>query len=291
MNEETTALPATEPTKRELRREKRKNRITELDVLRAVAVFLMVIDHIAYDLWGLLPMAFRDYPAAEGFSRTLYRLALDYWQWDVRAAVRYVVLFVFLGLTGVCCSFARSNLNRGLKLLAAGLILSAGTFAVSRMVGDPDITIAFGILHCIATALILIGLLEKLTSNKWVFLAIGLVLTGLGIYLRVRYGEPFRSYTSGPFYELFANAFIGRIAIGSDCFAFPLHGGQVFLGVFLGKLFYPGRQPVYRKPSPYWDSFVTFVGRNSLWIYLIHQFLLPLIIGTVLLICGFHLDI
>ncbi|MBO4366939.1 MAG: DUF1624 domain-containing protein [Clostridia bacterium] len=275
-------------SRREARKEKRKGRVTELDALRGVAVLLMILDHTAFALWGLLPMAFRDFPASEGFTGKLVDLAKDYWTWGVRIGVRYVILFVFLGLTGVCCSFSRSNLKRGLKLLAAAMVLTLGTFVIGKVTGERDITIVFGVLHCIATALILIGILEKITSCKWVYLCIGVLLTGLGIVLRV-HGSPFVSYASGPFPELFGKAFVGLIEIGSDCFAFPLHAGQIFIGVFLGKLLFKDRQPVYRKPSVYRDNFLTFVGRNSLWIYLLHQVLIPLLIGIVLAVCGFHL--
>ena len=295
MDEERTAsaeaIPA-EPGKS--RKEKKKlallKRVTELDALRGVAVLLMILDHLAYDFWGLLPMAFRDFPAAEGFTRELTQAAREYWTWGVRSAFRYVVLFVFLGLTGVCCSFSRSNLKRGAKLTAAAMVLTLGTFIVSKMTGEPDITISFGVLHCISLTLLIIGALEKATGNKWVYLAIGVALTGVGIWLRVR-GAPFVSYASAPFPELLGKAVIGMVEIGSDCFAFPLHGGQIFIGVFLGKVLFKDRVPVYRKPSAYRNNFLTFVGRNSLWVYLLHQFLLPLICGIVLLICGFHLDL
>ena len=286
-------VPNAEPgeqTRKERRAEALKNRVTELDVFRGVAVLLMILDHLAYDFWGLLPMAFRDYPAKEGFSRTLRDLALSYWTWDVRSVVRYAVLFVFLGLTGICCSFSRSNLKRGLKLLAAAMVLTAGTLAVGWLVGDFDITITFGVLHCISVTLILIGILEKLSANKWVYLALGVVLTGFGIWLRAR-GVPFASYSSAPFPILLGKGILGLADIGSDCFALPFHGGQIFLGVFLGKVLFRDRKPVYRKPTLYRNNFLTFVGRNSLWIYLLHQFLLPVAAGIVLLLCGFHLNI
>lgn len=278
------------PDRRQIRKERLAKRVTELDVFRGIAVLLMIFDHTAFALWGLLPMAFRDFPAPQGFTGTLVSLAKEYWVWGVRIGVRYAVLFVFLGLTGVCCSFSRSNLKRGLKLLIAALALTAGTFVMGKVTGDRDITIVFGVLHCIAVALILIGVLEKITDCKWVYLAIGVVLTGVGVFLRIR-GGPFASYASAPFPELFGKAFVGLVEIGSDCFAFPLHGGQIFLGVFLGKALFKDRQPVYRKPTAYRNNFLTFVGRNSLWIYLIHQILIPLLIGIVLACSGFHLNL
>lgn len=264
-------------------------RVVELDYLRGIAVILMIFDHFMFAIWGLLPMVFSDFPANQGFTHDLVRFARTYWVWGVRHGVRYAVLFIFLGLTGVCCSFSKSNLARGLKLLAAAMALTAGTFVCGKITGDMDITIAFGVLHCVALALILIGLLEKITGNKWVYLAIGIVLTGIGIILRVK-GAPFVSYSSEQsLAAIIGKSILGIAECGSDCFAFPFHGGQVFIGVFLGKLLFRDKQPIYRKPVQYQNNIITFFGRNSLWVYLVHQIIIPVVVGIVLLCCGFHI--
>ena len=62
---------------------KHSNRILEIDLLRGIAVLFMILDHIMYDLWGLLPDMFLDYPIK------LYNFAAIYWAWDFRIYFRY----------------------------------------------------------------------------------------------------------------------------------------------------------------------------------------------------------
>ena len=134
--------------------EKLASRITELDLLRGIAVLLMIFDHVMFDTWGLFPTAFRGFPPEEGTWREIYSFSRFYWNWDVRINVRIVVVFVFLALTGICCSFSKSNLKRGLRLGGVALLMTGATYAAGTAIGDIDITILFGVLHCIALSLL-----------------------------------------------------------------------------------------------------------------------------------------
>ena len=74
-------------------KERLKNRAMELDLLRGFAVLLMMLDHLMYDFWGLLPGLIKEYPL------DLRLLGLDYWHWDVRVIVRIVVIFFFFAFS------------------------------------------------------------------------------------------------------------------------------------------------------------------------------------------------
>ena len=255
------------------------SRAKELDLLRGAAVLLMIVDHFFFDLWGLLPTLFTDYP------RTLRNLGLAYWNWEVRAIVRPAVLFIFFALTGICSSFSRSNLARGGKLFAVAMVLTGGTFAAGYLTDDLDLTITCGVLHCIALSLLLVGVTEKLHLPKWGYLGIGLLLWGAGIAIGLIAQPKLVSYYAEPFFPLLGKSFLGFSMCGSDCFAFPEVCGQIFLGVFLGKQFYRERRSLLK--SPYRNHPLTFFGRHSLWIYFIHQLLLPLLTAGVLMAMGY----
>lgn len=265
-----------------LRKDRLKKRITELDLFRGIAVIFMILDHCMYDLWGFMPDLFVGYPTA------LYNFAAGYWNWEVRTIVRYVVLFVFFSLTGISCSFSKSNLKRGLKLMGVALLLTIGTYFVVLFTDDIDNLIVFGVLHMIAFTIILISLIEKITKNKWVYLAIGVILIIVGLLIDNPEKLDWVSFTEGNFFELFFNAFIGKYLIGADCFSFPFHGGQIFIGVFLGKLLYKERRPLLFK-GEYSNNPLTFVGRHALIVYFFHQILIPIILGIILLIAGYTL--
>ncbi len=256
-------------------------RVKELDLLRGAAVLLMIVDHFFFDLWGFLPGIFETYPKA------LDTLGRSYWNWGVRTVVRPVVLFVFFSLTGICCSFSHSNLARGGKLFAVAMALTGGTYVVGALTGNPDLTIACGVLHCISIALLLVGLCEKIRMNKWVYLALGLALWGFGLTVDWVVRPELVHYGEEPLFSLLVRSFFGFAQCGSDSFSFPQVCGQIFVGVFFGKQFYPERKSLLK--SPYRNHPLTFLGRHSLWIYLAHQLLLPVLTAGVLLAMGYTL--
>ena len=256
-------------------------RAMELDLLRGVAVILMMFDHLMFDLCGLLPGFFWDYPLK------LQLFAIDYWYWDVRLAVRPVILFVFFALTGICSSFSRSNLARGIKLLAVAMGLTVATDLIGFFAGDEDIRIVFGVLHAISISLILVGLLEKLRTNKWIYLGVGLALWGVGIWIDHSYNVGLVSYGDEPFWTQLGKAIMGFLEVGSDCFPLPRTAGQIFVGVFLGKQFYKERKSLIFKR--YHRNPVAFIGRHSLLFYFGHQILFPVIAALVLVCMGYEL--
>lgn len=258
-----------------------ENRAFELDVLRGIAVLLMVVDHFLFDLWGLLPGFFADYP------RALRVFAVWYWTWDVRIVVRYAVIFVFFALTGICSSFSRSNLKRGGKLFAVAMLVTAGTYVVGRIAGDINITIVFGVLHAIALSLLLIGLIELLHPGKWVYLILGLVLIAVGACFSVGNDGTLTYYYSEPFFPLLGKAILGMAQCGSDCFPLPSTMGQICIGMFLGKQFYPQRKSLFGRK--YRRDPLAFMGRHSLILYFAHQVLLPVLAAVVLVAMGYTL--
>lgn len=259
------------------------NRIPELDLLRGIAVLLMIFDHFMYDLAFLMPSLFPKFPAPGTLWAVAVLAATGYWGWIVRTVFRYVILAFFLLLTGICCTFSKSNLIRGAKLFSLALALSFATFGLGIFTHDPDVTITFGVLHCISIALLLVGVTEKRFPNKWLYLAVGTVLTAAGavFYSRAR----FVSYNEIDFLPAALGQFLGIMVAGGDSFPFPLFGGQIFIGVWLGKTLYPTRRSLVQRP--YRNTLLTFIGRNSLWVYFAHQIILPLLLGGILLLSGY----
>lgn len=265
--------------KRSESRARLENRILEIDVLRGIAVILMVFDHSMFDLWGFVPGLISDYP------QSVINFSCDYWTWGVRIAVRYAVVFVFLALTGICCSFSRSNIKRGLKLMCVALGLTLATFIIGRITGDRNMTIIFGILHCISLALIIIGLLELIKTDKWIYLALGAAMFIFGIVIK----KDAVHYSIGDIgtFELIVKTFAGYATCGGDSAGFFFNGGQIFIGVFLGKLLYSDRKSLFG--ASYKNNFLTRTGRHSLFVYIASQVIMPVLITLVFLCAGYHL--
>lgn len=274
--------------KAERRKEKLKARVTEIDLIRGICVILMVIDHTFYDLFGVLPEIFYDYPPTEGFWRNAYNFSVDYWVCDARVVARFVVIAFFLVLTGICCSFSRSNLKRGLKLFGVAMLVTLVTFVAGKIMGDGELLITFGILHCISLAILLCSLIDVFTQNRYVYAVIGGLMIIVGIFLS-DFNEYYYSDVPNVFVAVLRQI-VGRGMFGSDSYSFLLFGGQVVLGVAAGKFLYPERKPLLFKKG-YSDNVVTFIGRHALLVYVAHQLIIPVLLGLVLLICGFKLSI
>ena len=261
-----------------------KNRIAEIDILRGISVILMIFDHLMFDIWGMMPSIFSSFPRANDAWCEIYLFARRYWNSDVRACVRPVVIFCCLMLVGVCCSFSKSNLRRGIRLGCVALGLSAVTVTVGLITGDVDLAILFGVLHCISLTLILIGLCEKAHLGKWWYLALGILFVTLGSVLE--YGQGYLSLERASVLRVLFSTIIGTAASGADSFSLFFYGGQIFIGVFIGKWLYSERRSLLS--LDYKSSVITFLGRHSLLVYIAHQILIPILLAAALFICGFR---
>ena len=108
-------------------------RAFELDALRGLALLMMVLHHFIFDLRYLLGLD------VFAFQET----------WWFANLLRPAFLNVFLVVSGICCTFSRSNTRRGARLLAVALAFTAVTTLVSRLTGQ-EFYILFNVLHVLA---------------------------------------------------------------------------------------------------------------------------------------------
>lgn len=239
-------------------------RIWEIDMLRGVAVVLMIIFHFSWNL------SFFQISAINVFSL----------QWQ--AFARFIgTLFTFLlGLSltlraayqpperligGV---FSRYALQRGAWIFGLGMVVTVATFIA---VGEAYVR--FGILHLLGLMLVLADPFVRWPA--WVSLLSGVAAIIVGAYL---------SMLTAPFPWL---TWLGVPPAGVmmvDYYPVLPWGGAALLGVAIGRLAYP--DGVRRFDLPDLAGFAAvrglrFLGRHSLLIYLVHQ---PLIIGLLLLL-------
>ncbi len=262
-------------------------RIPEFDLLRGLCVILMMLDHLMYDLFSVMPMFFSDYPGKDPLSLALCEAARFYWYHPVREGARVAVISVFLLLTGICCHFSKSNARRGGRLLFLSLCITLFSFLVGCLTGDIDFMISFGILHCISLMLLLVGLFRRIGLNRWFFLAFGVLLTAVGLFFNADVRHV--SYEGRPFLETLWGQAVGTMYAGSDSCSLTLFGGPILIGVFLGETLYKERRSLLF--SRYFGGPISFIGRHSLLFYVSHQVVLPLLLGAILLLCGFHLGL
>ncbi len=247
-------MPNPETQTAEARRPPRP-RIWEVDVLRGIAIILMVVYHLGFDLQEMSGI------------RNFLGIRFDIGSQGIIIA-QYFFAGVFVVLSGISSTLSHDNIRRGLKLLAVAILVTIVTYVYS-----PSMAIHFGILHCLAVSILLYGLL--FSRSRWLPAAIGgVAILGLGLALpSILRGAAIRFDWLLPF------------GITSPTYSsydyFPLFPwfGIFLVGATLGKTVYASKEsliPLRLPPNP-----ISWAGRHSLWIYILHQ---PLLLGILYLL-------
>lgn len=241
-------------------------RFIEIDMLRGLAIILMIFGHILWDLdyFGLVPM-----------NNVIYSF------------LQKTVPPLFFLLVGISLIVSKKKIEnmpfkdekdyykrlfvRGFKVFILGMVLTI--FSLIFITGKPVI---FGVLHCIGLSIILSAPFLKYRRYALVF-ALLLIFTGL-------FTTQFTLENPTIFHLVVGlhQADIWRYTV--DYFPLLPWLGVTLLGIVIGDLLYCGDKRRFRMPdlSRYRPAkLFQWAGQHSLGLYLIHQ---PIIAGTLLLL-------
>lgn len=226
----------------------RPARIELMDALRGLAVCLMVLHHFLYDLCEFL--------------------GAPWWLFTnpVFDVLHYFFAGLFIFLSGISSDFSRSNLKRGAKAMALALGITLVTYFM-------DMTIVFGVLHLLASCMLLFGLTRKLWEAlpAWVLPVLCLAL----IFLTAPCADGVTTQTP----HLWLFGFTTPDFASADYFPLPPWFFVFLLGTWAGRYVKAGRLPQwsYTARAPR----LALVGRHALLLYVLHQ---PLLYALTMLL-------
>ncbi len=240
-------------------------RFIEIDMLRGLALLLMIFGHILWDLdyFGMVPM-----------NNTIYTI------------LQRIVPPLFFLLVGMSLIVSKKKIEdksidaqnryyqnlilRGLKIFSLGMIITTGT-----LIFIPEKVVLFGVLHCIGLSIVISVPFLKYRNYNLLFAIIILFAGSFFAHFHVE----------APTY---AHLMIGihQVDLWSytlDYFPLIPWFGFCLMGVVIGDWLYSGNERRFRIPdlSKYRPAkLIQWFGRHSLIIYLIHQ---PIIAGALTL--------
>lgn len=235
----------------------KSQRIWELDVLRGICITAMVILHFVFDIREL-------YGAADFDNPAIYTFAM---RWGG-------ILFVVL--SGICVTLGHHPIRRGLIVFGCGLVITAVTVGMNLLnLAGPGIIIRFGILHGLGLCMLLWPLFQGLPNPALGIL--GIAFTALGYWFRTMAVNVTWLFPLGLMYPGFYSA---------DFFPLFPHLGWFLLGSLLGRTVYKEKKTLLPRVNPSPMKPLSWIGRNSLLVYMLHQPILSGLLALWLMIRG-----
>lgn len=235
-----------------------KPRIWELDALRGVCILCVIVVHFLFDLsfFGGLD------------------LTLPAW---------YVFLqeyggAIFVVLSGVCVTLGSKSVRRGLIVFACGMLITAVTYGMYRLgMSGADVVVKFGVLHLLGVCMLVYPAFKKLPPAAPALLGLAIAITGYAIRSVIvpqrwlfPLGLTYEGFTSSDYFPLFPQL------------------GYFLIGAAIGKTAYREKKTLL--PGSFQKTpvarFFCWCGRQSLFIYLLHQPIVYGLLEFVLLLRG-----
>ncbi len=246
----------------------KKSRILWIDVVRGLTILSMIAYH---GMWDLIHFYGKNVPWYEGMIGTLWEQS---------------ICFSFIFLAGFCVEMDRKPLIRGLEVLGFGFVITA----ISVMLGE-DAKILFGVLTLLGSCILLWIPLRYILKK----LPMVLGLTGSGLLFVLCYGIPkgFLGIMNFPLvwlprflYRDLGTTYVGFCAenfYSADYFPLLPWMFLFLCGTFLYLLLEKKESPFLKRRDEIPKGLVplAFLGRHSLWIYLLHQPVLYVVLAGI----------
>ena len=222
-------------------------RYLQLDFIRGVAILLMVVFHLCFDLNNFNFIDIDIY----------HRVDRDWFYF------RMLILTLFISCVGISLALANEEKIDILNVVKRFIKLSffSVLITVVSYITFPQTWIYFGVLHFITVASVMALLFVRL---EWITLSLGILIVALfnlDIINMYWLYEPLKEALYLP-------------VRAEDLVPLTPWFGVVLIGIFIGKK----RLFLFPLPSNKFTEFIGLLGKHSLAIYLLHQ---PLFFGII----------
>ncbi|GIV80306.1 MAG: membrane protein [Litorilinea sp.] len=238
------------------------SRFWEVDAVRGLAVVMMVIYHLMYDLYY--------------FQITDAIFTVPFWFYFQRTTASTFILLVGISLAILYQRTQargepgrvlwRQNWRRGVRIFGWGMVITAVTWLVL----GPRLAIKFGVLHFIGVSIVMA---TPFLRFRWLNLGLGVLLILAGKVLQRRtFDWPWLVWLG---FEPANHVYV-------DYFPVIPWFGVVLIGLFLGNFLYHGKARRFHLPNlSDWPPVrgLEWLGLRSLTIYLLHQ---PVLLAILL---------
>lgn len=241
-------------------------RIYLLDELRGFAIICMVIHHTFFDIGFVL-----NYDWGFKIFNALCIFQPIFWG-------------IFIVISGICSRLSRSTIKRGSIVFLAGSAITLVTAVIMPKMGIEGAEIYFGILSCLGASMIITGILMPLIEKTNTILGMAIcTILFVSTYNISKHILLFGLIKLPD--ALYTTNYLCPLGFYNDSFAsadyFPIIP-WVFLflfGSFIGKYAKEGKFPEFSYKSN--SKLLQKVGKNSLWVYILHQPVLYVIMYTI----------
>jgi len=274
------------PTRKEGKFEKR---IHEIDLLRGFSMLLVFFDHLMWNfsyyfsMWGG--------KCGNQALIEIGKLANLYWTWSVRYIVQFVVLCLFVLLSGISTAFSRDNWKRSGQMTILWFLLFVGSNIVNAFMNSGSVinfnvigVIGFSVLfYCLVQkkswkmliACILICFLLYKMVIPWLFWETGDKATlAFPLWSDWTYSKTYGTNFYNPKwlseYNVGSVIVNGKTYLNADYMPLFPYIIAFFIGAFLAKTIYSSKKSLVKHRGE-WERPICFIGRHSLIFYLTHQ--------------------
>lgn len=246
-----------------------KRRIHMLDEIRGFAIICMIVHHTFLDVGDVLGLEW----GYEAFDRL--------------CVVQPLFWSAFIIISGVCSRLSRNTIKRGFLVLLCSVAVTVVTAVIMPLFGFGGAEIYFGILHCLGLCMIITGILMPVIKKVNYKIAAVVCAVLFAVSYNTESGHilfglidlPQSLYTTNILAPL---GFHNSLFYSADYFPLIPWIFMFLFGAFSARPVLDGKlsECMYKKRS----RFLSFVGKNSLWIYLAHQ---PVIYAVMMIVSLF----